>query len=141
MRQLKLKNVGNKVSDEMIAKTEIEIGVKIPFLYKEFLKLNNGGDMPRNFYKSKFDIRDFFGINDTTSSIVNMFFAVSEAFENTLDWFPLGFDAGDWIYCICLKEEKYGQVYLMRTDEIEEDEAFDFICNSFEEFIDGLQSG
>lgn len=142
MRQLILKNVGRNISDEIITTTEKELGVKIPLIYKNFLKQNNGGDMPQHFYKSKFDIRNFFGIYDRTirTSISNMFQAVSELFENSQDWFPFGEDSGDWIYCICLKKDRYGKVYLMRTDEIEEDEAFIFICNSFEEFIEGLQT-
>jgi hypothetical protein len=73
------------------------------------------------------------------SSIQSLFQVVSQIFNNSKDWIPFGFDVGDWIYCICLKEDRYGQVYLMRTDEIEEDEAFIFVANSFEEFIDGLQ--
>jgi hypothetical protein len=44
MRQLILKNVGRNISDEIIATTEKELGVKIPLIYKDFLKQNNGGD-------------------------------------------------------------------------------------------------
>jgi SMI1 / KNR4 family (SUKH-1) len=67
-----------------------------------------------------------------------MFYAVSEMFNNSKDWLPFGEDHGDYIFCICLKRDKYGHIYLMRTDEIEEEDAFIFVCESFNEFINGL---
>jgi len=142
-QQLKLKNIGKKIAFTDIDAVQTELGIKFPDVFIVFLLQNNGGDYSSEVPKTKdgyeFGFRNFIGINDTLSSISNMFLAVSEAFENSKAWLPFGFDGGDWIYCICLKEDQYGQIYLMRTDETIEDEAFIFVCNSFEEFIDDLQ--
>lgn len=145
MRQLKLKNSKSKLLEEDISKVELELGVKLPIKYAKFLIEVNGGDIysdvPTTVDGYNFRIRSFFSIdtNSNTFSVQNMFQAINEMFEKKNDWLPFGDDVGDYLFCICLKSDNYGKVYLMRTDEIDESDAFIFVSNSFEEFIDGLQ--
>lgn len=138
-QQLILNNIGEAISNTDIHSAENQMGITFPKPYIDFLLSHNGGDMSRNLPNRKIFIRDFLHLNESDDSIQGIFSVVSEIFGGIKDWLPFGFDFGDWIFCICLKKEKYGQIYLMRTDEIEEDEAFEFIANSFEEFIDSLQ--
>ena len=141
-RQLRLKNSKQQISQEIIDSLQEELGIIILKPLSDFLIQNNGGDIDSQnsmFFKGKYSVRFFLGICDNDFSLKNTFLSVSELFEDSKKWLPFAFDDGDWIYCICLKKDRYGQIYLMRTDETEEDEAFVFVCNSFDEFIDGLQ--
>ncbi len=139
-QQLILNNIGEAISNTDIHSAEHQMGITFPKPYIGFLLSHNGGDMPRNLPNRKFFIRDFLHLNESDDSIQGIFSVVSEIFGGIKDWLPFGFDDGDWIFCICLKIDKYGKIYLMRTDEGDcEEDAFIFICDSFEEFIDGLQ--
>ena len=139
MRQLNLNNLGNSISNIDILNAQKEMGIVIPEPFINFLLIFNGGDMPRNLKERKFSIRDFLSIKKSADSLQGVFSAVSESFGGTKDWLPFGFDFGDWIYCICLKESKYGQIFLRRTDETDEEDAFEFIANSFDDFIENLR--
>lgn len=54
---------------------------------------------------------------------------------------PFAIDNGGWVYCLSIDENIYGKVYLFQMEMPYENEieAFEFVANSFEEFIDGLQ--
>jgi SMI1-KNR4 cell-wall len=56
-----------------------------------------------------------------------------------VEWLPFAFDPGGWTFCICLKEKGYGEIHLFRMDKIYK-ESFDFVCKSFDDFIDGLRT-
>lgn len=138
MRNLNLINSENPISLMQVQEIEKQIGVTIPDSYKKFLQISNGGFGRHNFH-GKFFIRDFVSLTGE-NSLANIFFPVSELFHDSKDWLPFGFDDGDWIFCICLKRDKCGKIYLMRTDEGDcEEDAFIYVCDSFEEFLDGLQ--
>ena len=138
MRKLNLINSENPIDLTQLQEIEKRIGVTIPDDYKKFLQITNGGFGRHNFHE-KFFIRDFVTLTGK-NSLADIFFPVSELFHGSKDWLPFGFDDGDWIFCICLKIDKFGKIYLMRTDEGDcEEDAFIYVCDSFKEFLDGLQ--
>ncbi len=140
MRQLSLTHSGAPLSLQVLNALQNELGVKFPDSFKSFLLVQNGGNTPRLSKDSKYFIRDFLiAGGEANDSLQAVFYGISEVFNNSKYWLPFGADSGDWIYCICLKPELYGKIYLMRTDEIEEDDAFDFVCNSFGEFLEGVK--
>lgn len=62
-----------------------------------------------------------------------------EGFEKKI---PFAVDDGGWFYCLSVKEDSsFGKVYLfqMEMPYENEEQAFEFVADSFEEFIDGLQ--
>lgn len=139
MRQLNLTQSGPTLNVARLDALEYELGVKIPDTIRTFLLEENGGYMPDLPGNPKYYIRGFLTVEDSNVSLQAIFHVISEMFGNSKNWLPFGTDYGDWIYCLCLKPKLYGKVYLMRTDEIDEEDAFDFVCNSFEEFIEGVQ--
>ena len=105
MQELNLINSEKPTSLVQLKEIEKRIGVTIPDNYKKFLLTINGGFGHHDF-QEKFYIRDFVSLTGK-NSLENIFLPVSELFHGSKDWLPFGFDAGDWIFCICLKPDKY----------------------------------
>ncbi len=136
-------DAGPSLTNVDVSNFETELGVVFPLSFKEFLLKHNGGcckyDYPYNFekYDGIIAITNLLGIQDK-HSIKDVFQVIQEMHGNN-NWLPFAYDSRGWIFCISLKPDSYGKIYLMRTDEDEED-AFRFICNDFQEFVDGLKT-
>ena len=129
-------------SNEDVTLFEKKNNLNIPSSFREFIIETKCGDAGY-FYKPEendyeFSIKIFLTIQGKFS-FTGMYEIVKEQFPSG-DWLPFGLDDGDWIFCISLRESQYGQIYLMRTDEGDEKDAFTYVCASFEEFIEGLEN-
>lgn len=131
------------ITIEDIASLEERLKLNFPKQFESFLLQYNGGyclcDYPYKLekYKGVIGISIFLGIQQK-HIIEDVFMAIQEMHGNA-NWLPFGFDSGNWIFCLSIKSETYGQVYLMRTDEDEPD-AFRLIAKDFNEFTNGLKT-
>ena len=62
--------------------------------------------------------------------------------ENFGQFIPFAVDDGGYIFCLSLNEKNFGNVLLYQTDigYESETEAFVLVADTFEEFINGLES-
>ncbi|KAF9659166.1 SMI1/KNR4 family protein [Tenacibaculum mesophilum] len=127
--------------------------LNLPKSYIEFILENNGGYPDKSFFYSKkvdleFDFDFFYSIDskyedkDVLDAIDDLV-TVNEIIDNyqindkelPTFLYPFGQNSGGATYCISTKGEDYGVVYLHYWDGSE----LQFICDSFEEFIEGLK--
>ena len=136
---MKKLSIQPKLNENQINFLEGVLGVPFPKQFKEFITIycdtatyENTYTQSNKLYKvSMFCtyrmIFDF--INDLKR----------DGFEKRI---PFAVDDGGWVYCISMNESRYGKVYLFQLEMPyeNENEAFEFVANSFEEFINGLQA-
>jgi SMI1-KNR4 cell-wall len=62
--------------------------------------------------------------------------------ENFGQFIPFAVDDGGYVFCLSLNEKNFGNVLLYQTDNgyESEAEAFVLVADTFEEFINGLES-
>jgi hypothetical protein len=130
------------VSEEEIIVFENEIQKEIPFSFRSFILQKNGGSTKEVIFResngNEHYISHFLPLLEGNNGSIKNDIALVNDEKPEINWLPFGFDPGGWTYCISLKKESYGQVFLFRMDKIHE-EAFDFIAPSFEEFINNLK--
>ncbi|WP_333819902.1 SMI1/KNR4 family protein [Ohtaekwangia sp.] len=142
MKNLNVVYTFQKLSKEEIENIQKEIDVAFPKNYVDFILMYNGGRFNETVYKLPHEdvvICDFLPVLDSNSNrTIKDYLALVNDEQPQINWLPFGFDPGGWVFCISLLKDKYGEVYLFRMDRVYQ-EAFDFICKSFEDFINGLQ--
>jgi hypothetical protein len=129
--------------DEIIA-VEDKLGFKIPSQYIDFL-LNQCGGLLVDFYGKRvnkgedvlitqlFSITDEDGIEGYRNT-----YTLSDAYpldERYLWLLPFGGDGADNIFCFSIREEDFGQVYLLNMNR----EMPYVIADSFLDFIEGME--
>lgn len=124
--------------------------LNLPKSYMEFILQNNGGYPDKSIFYTKnvgLDFDFFYSIdleykdNDVLDSLddlvtVNEIIDDYQIEEKELSEFlyPFGQNSGGATYCISTKGEDYGSVYLHYWDGSD----LQHVCDSFEEFIEGL---
>ena len=112
-------------------------GINLPIDYKYFLMTQNLFLSEDCYYKG-YEIHHFYPFSDSAElSLQIAFRALKDFFQNS--FIPFADDAGGWQFVISLRNKDYGKVYFCRMDEELED-ALTLLADSFEEFIDGLES-
>ncbi|WP_433829507.1 SMI1/KNR4 family protein [Flavobacterium anhuiense] len=118
---------------------ETEIGIKIPHNIKDFISEYADLSVKENKFINKdgklFEISQFI-----TYSMMYDF--IKEFKEEDLGKkLPFAIDNGGWIFCISFDEKSMNQVllYQMEMEWKTKEDAFEFVANGFEEFINGLQ--
>ncbi|OAB38860.1 hypothetical protein PGLA_19570 [Paenibacillus glacialis] len=138
-----------KISCKDVENFEKIRNVTLPYDYKQFLLLNNGGKPIKRRFQSK--------DGKITSSLM-MYFPISESVEISLDekykiysigkivpsnFLPIGIDPADSLICLSVSGNDIGKVYFCDMDYFEEDnelkkEFISLISNSFTEFTGSL---
>ncbi|TDQ28611.1 SMI1/KNR4 family protein [Tenacibaculum caenipelagi] len=130
-----------------------EFNLKLPDTYKDFILKHNGG-YPKlsaygNPYEDGFEVDVFLCIDmtynrtnisgDVILPSVNDTIDTHQVLENNIPkyLFSFGLDAGGNDFCISMREEDFGAIYAFYMDGTSEEPIF--ICDSFEEFINGLE--
>lgn len=131
-----------------ISQIEKQYGFILPLDYKEFLLNYNGEELEREtfYFKNSWD--------EEENSIVHYFFLVDsekyyEDFESQYkfwieggrlpeDVIPIARDPFGNLICISVSEDSYGKV-LFWDHELDDDECFSIIADSFTEFYNMLE--
>ena len=137
MRELTVKS---ELNTGQILFLERELGRKFPDFFVEFIRRYAGKSVVENTY---YNIHKKYSLNSFCSYRMlfdNIKMFKDEKFSGI--WIPFAIDNGGWIYCICLSEPKEGGIFLyqMEMPYKNEEKAFEFVSDSFEKFINGLQS-
>lgn len=109
----------------------------IPVMFKEYLKLYGGQSIVENIFKDKnnrgWHLDQFNNFDDI--------YGLSKEFleHGKGKYIPFAFDPGGWHFCLSLKSEDYGFVYIHRWTDHKPEEAMLKVADSFEEFFNGLQ--
>lgn len=152
MKDIKITESEKSISLEEFNSFLNEFNLNLPDTYKNFILKHNGGYPDKSFFYSKkvdleFDFDFFYSIDlkyedkDVLDAIDDLV-TVNEIIDNyqindkelPIFLYPFGQNSGGATYCISTKGEDYGVVYLHYWDG----SGLQFICDSFEEFIEGL---
>ncbi|WP_299132979.1 SMI1/KNR4 family protein [uncultured Tenacibaculum sp.] len=151
MKKIELKLGGIPISKEELEKFIKEFGLKLPNLYKSFILASNGG-YPNlsafgNPYEDGSEVDSFYTItmvdNDKIDDLVissRDVIKTHQILEKNLPshFYPFADDIGGAKFCFSMKNSDFGSVYLVFLDGTADEPIF--ICDSFEEFINGLEN-
>lgn len=133
----------NEINDLVIADFEAKMNIKIPLILQEFLKLYSGSSIEENtFVKSEketiftlsYVCELYSEFNPSIEKLVN-----GNQFYKYYDWVPFGIDPGGWVFNLSIANDKFGQVWINKFDS-GDDNPFEFVADTFEEFINGLRT-
>ncbi|WP_299105588.1 SMI1/KNR4 family protein [uncultured Tenacibaculum sp.] len=153
-----MKELNVSESEKPISKTDLDLfidsyNLKIPDSYKQFILKNNGGYPEFSAYGNPYEdgfVIDVFSCFDTeydrynsSSEValpsVNDTIDTHQVLENNIPkfLFSFGLDEGGNDFCISMRDEDFGTIYAFYMDGTAEEPVF--ICDSFEQFINGLE--
>lgn len=131
---------GNTVTEADISNFEYQQSIKIPEVLKIFF-LKYGGcrikEMYFHYNGKLAQVCDILMIKQTDNDASVEEIYMGHLFYGVMGFIPFATDSGGWDYNVSINPETYGQVWVDKFDSGEEN-PFEFVCNSFEEFIDGL---
>ena len=131
------------ITEHDIIQLEKETKRVFPDSFKEFILKQNGGSAKEIVFTelngNHHIISYFLPLLEGRNGSVKKDILLVNDERPIVEWLPFGFDPGGWVFCICLKDESYGKIHLFRMDKIYE-ENFDYVCESFEDFINGLRT-
>jgi hypothetical protein len=117
--------------------------------------ISNESEMPEGFFDflNKYQgaklLEFIFVDRNKTTWVLGFIMKFTEMLELTQEYFnenkqnyfiPFASDAGGWHFCLSFQKKDFGSVYIYRWSDYKPEDAYLKIANSFEEFIDGLQS-
>ncbi|SEC37539.1 SMI1 / KNR4 family (SUKH-1) [Tenacibaculum sp. MAR_2009_124] len=150
MKKIQLIQGGEPISPEELEKFVNEFELKLPNLYKSFILASNGG-YPNlsafgNPYEDGSEVDSFYAItmvdNDKVDDLVissRDVIKTHQILEKNLSshFYPFADDIGGAKFCFSMNDLDFGSVYLIFLDGTTDEPTF--ICDSFEEFINGLE--
>lgn len=141
MKELKITKREDNPSKDQIQEFEKMIGVNLPDDYKYFLEN----------YNPKSSVERSTTLNNNEYVIYNWLplssnekISLSNTFEWTKDlllgkYLAFALDAGDWLFVMGLTSNDYGKIFFCRPDQ-ELEVGLTLLANTFDEFLNGLQS-
>ena len=129
------------VSEELLLKTEKELGVKLPTEYRALLKIQNGGYLRKNDYPTNYatswaadhiNVTEIYGIG-TTSCILSSSYLIEE-WDLPLNIVLFAGDGHTWIALDYRKGNENPSVLLLDEDGA----GTKTLASSFATFIEGL---
>tara|TARA_R110002073_G_scaffold313380_2_gene485272 strand:- start:41417 stop:41803 length:387 start_codon:yes stop_codon:yes gene_type:complete len=120
---------------------EQENGFKFPIDYKLFLLSNNGGVPKENLYydeenRLEIDIALFRPLKYGNYPLEEVIKDLHEDDYISTSFLPFARDSGSGQYLLSMRNEDFGSVFINYSDSIEPLK----LCNSFEQFIDRLET-
>ena len=127
------------ISNDDILELESKYNIQIPKYFISFIENYGGTSTKEIVYNDRFWVNFFLPIkSDINSSILSI--KEGQIFNyNDNTWLPFAIDSGGWAFCIALKEEIKGQVWIDKFDSGDEN-PFEFVAPTFESFIDNLKT-
>jgi len=121
------------------SRIENEAGIQIPDSIKDFISVYADLSVKENKFINSdgklFEISQFI--------TYRMMYDFIKEFkkENLGKKLPFATDHGGWVFCISFDEDSKNKIllYQMETEWKTKNDAFEFVANNFEEFINGLQ--
>jgi cell wall assembly regulator SMI1 len=139
MKKLSSNSQPKIIGDNDIKEVEDTFNIQFPEDYLSFLKKYGGTSTKEVVYSDSCWVNFFLSLkSDTGASIVSLLEGYRINY-NEIDWIPFAIDSGGWSFCIALKEDIKGQVWVNKFDSGDEN-PFAFVANSLEDFINGLQT-
>lgn len=139
MKKLSSNSQPKTIEDNDIKEVEATFNIQFPEYFLSFLKKHGGTSTKEGVYSDSCWVSFFLSLkSDKGASIVSLL----EGYRinsNERDWIPFAIDSGGWSFCIALKEDIKGQVWVDKFDSGDEN-PFSFVANSFEDFINGLRT-
>ena len=141
MKRLRIINQVELASEQEIAGFEQSYSIRLPMDFREYLKSVNAISILESLYikdNLEFWVSDFYPLSiEVSLSLQFVYDSLLNFFESK--YIAFAGDAGGWQFVISLRKKDYGKVYFCRMDEELED-ALTLLADSFEEFVDGLES-
>ena len=138
MKSLKSNSTPSLITNEDIIEIQNKFSIQIPEYFISFIKNHGGTSTKEVVFNDKFWVNFFLPLkSDINTSITTL--KEGQIFNyNDNAWLPFAIDSGGWAFCIALKDEIKGQVWVDKFDSGDES-PFEFVSSSFEEFINGLK--
>jgi cell wall assembly regulator SMI1 len=139
MKNLLSNSKPKDVDDSDVKEVESTFNIQFPEYFLSFLQKYGGTSTKEVVYSDSFWVNYFLPLNsDISASIVSLLEGYRTNY-NQNNWIPFAIDSGGWSFCIALKEDIKGQIWIDKFDSGDEN-PFEFVANSFEEFINGLRT-
>lgn len=139
MKKLNFDSKNGRAHEEDILLLQARYNIKIPEDLATILLEANGGRSKENVFSKNsgehFVVCDFISVSEDRNGSVESLIPLVNDERSIIEWIPFGFDPGGWIYCLNIESRK---VHLFRMDKVFE-ENFDFMAESFEDFINNLK--
>ncbi|MCU0433093.1 MAG: SMI1/KNR4 family protein [Bacteroidia bacterium] len=135
-----LNNQESKVQPSDIDYFEERYKIKIPEKLKDFFLLFGGSRIKEMYYhrgESLDQVCDILLVKSIQGKPSCESIYQGHLSYGDIGFIPFAIDSGGWDYNVSINPDTYGQVWVDKFDSGEET-PFEFVCNSFEEFIDGL---
>lgn len=139
MKNLSITYSGNKSSNEDIKDFEQKNKIKLPSNFLELFEEYEGCAAKEDTYQDKYTVQVFLPLKSKRNPSIEKIFDVYLEENNTDQWLPFATDPGGWVFCMSLAEDTYGQIFVDRFG-LGEENPFEFIAASLEEFINGLEA-
>lgn len=138
-----IENKGPQINSSDIDEIELDIGVKLPKEYRDFLLSNNGGQpWP--------DVIDITSLSNSPVDVSVILGISREVKSSNLAWamgtysdfvrsghLPVALDSGGNLYVLHLRDEGYGSVSYV---DLSDDKAISYyVADSFETFLNKLR--
>ncbi|MBY0349160.1 MAG: SMI1/KNR4 family protein [Hydrotalea flava] len=127
------------INNDVIAEVENQFRIKFPDYFVSFLKQYGGTSTKEIVFNDKFWVNFFLPLRSDAGASIEEIMKGHTATYNENYWIPFAIDSGGWSYCIALKETIKDQIWIDKFDSGEEN-SFEFVAPSFENFIDNLKT-
>lgn len=139
-----LQEAQNQLTETDLNNLEAEIGYSLPENLKQFYLESNGGIPANAKYSWGIDLvwpfHKFLPIKYgemTIEKVQNEQLFKNASFGHML---PIAVNKSDHLFCICLREEGYGSIYVWDNSKFNKKSEFLLHCKDFNEFIVGFST-
>jgi len=141
MKKLTLRKDNRRVKsiDEVIA-FEKQAGITFPQNLREFILAYEGSPLKESYFRQGerlHEINKVLYLRESEMGASIEAILEGHRYYKEEGYIPFGIDSGGWDYNVSIKPETYGQIWVDKFDNGEED-PWEFVCNSLEELVDGL---
>lgn len=112
---------------------EMKFHINIPDFLKIFLIKYDNSIVEETYYMKEPSFKEIISL-ELLDSILE-----GHDYYGIIGYIPFAIDGGGWDYNVSITPETYGQVWVNEFDSGEEN-TMKFVANSFEDFINGLES-
>jgi cell wall assembly regulator SMI1 len=139
MKNLLSNSKPKDVEDSDIKKVESTFNIQFPEYFLSFLQKYGGTCTKEVVYSDAFWVNFFLPLKSENGASIISLMEGQRINYNDNSWIPFAIDSGGWSFCIAQKENIKGQIWVEKFDGGDEN-PFEFVANSFEDFINGLRT-
>jgi len=138
MKQLTSNSTPKGLNDNEVFDFQRKHDIELPKYFLDFVRKYGGTSTQEAGFEDSYWVNFFLPFSSSKTASVTAVFETYVIEQNTKSWLPFATDPGGWVFCISLEKNTEGQVWIDKFDSGDENQ-FDFVCSSFEQFINGLQ--